>query len=65
MLQKEDVLTVAAVIKFEPTDNEIQSILNAYPSWEKDRPIDTWTEIIEDMLYAAIDMRIHKINVFE
>jgi hypothetical protein len=60
MLQKEDVLKVAAVIKFQPTDNEIQSILKEYPSWEADRPIDNWTEIIEDMLYQTIDMRLYK-----
>jgi len=51
MITKEDVKQTADSIGMEPTDEDVQLILNEYPSWEKQDLTATWNLIVEDMLY--------------
>jgi len=50
MIQKEDVIQVADSIGVSLTENQIDHIIAAYPSYAAACP-DNWTLIVEDMIY--------------
>lgn len=51
-ITKEDVLEVANQLGFEPTEEQIQEVIDMYPSEQEADPSGTWNLVVEQCLYT-------------
>ncbi|HUU88001.1 MAG TPA: hypothetical protein VMX17_09630 [Candidatus Glassbacteria bacterium] len=56
-IQKEDVIQVATSIKQILTEQEINEVIERYPSAEDQDPTGTWDLIVEQVIYEILDER--------
>lgn len=50
-IEREDVIRVAESIGKTLTEEQIDQVLEEYPSWEEQDPTATWNLIVEDLVY--------------
>jgi Ca2+-binding EF-hand superfamily protein len=56
MIEKEDVTCVAESIGKKLTDEQVDQIIEEYPSWAEQDPTATWDLIVEDLVhFVTID----------
>jgi len=48
---EEDVIAIAEGINKKLSQEEIEFVLDEYPSWQDNDPASMWNEVIENIIY--------------
>ena len=51
-ISREDVLQIAGQLKFEPTEEQINQIIEMYPTEQEADPSGSWNLVVEHCLYS-------------